>query len=92
MFGYDISYKQVIGYLILVYILVDTILFLFNGSKNTGTGGCATDKWIGGPFILNSSKKPPICEENVMDEGKLYSLSKWRAYALKNKKGEYNNF
>ena len=26
-----------------------------------------------------------------MDEGKLYSLSKWRAYALKNKKGEYNN-
>ena len=91
MFGYDITYKQVIGYLILVYILVDTILFLFNGSKNTGTGGCATDKWIGGPFILNSSKKPPICKEDVMDEGKLYSLSKWRAYALKNKKGEYNN-
>ena len=31
MFGYDITYKQVIGYLILAYILVDTILFLFPG-------------------------------------------------------------
>ena len=91
MFGYDITYKQLIGYLILVYILLDTIIFLFNGYRNTETNGCATDDWIEGPFILNNSKKPVTCEDNVMDEGKLYSLNKWRSYALKDSDNNYNN-
>ena len=82
MFGYDITVKQVIGYLILAYIAFDTILFLFNGYKNTGPSGCATSDWISGPFILNSYKKPAICSENV-DSGVGNTIGKWRDYSLK---------
>ena len=87
MFGYDITVKQVIGYLILAYIAFDTILFLFNGYKNTGPSGCATSDWISGPFILNSYKKPAICSENV-DTGVGNTIGKWRDYSLKDKDGK----
>ena len=49
LLGYDITYPQIIGYIILGYILVDLIIFLFNAGQNTGNGGCATKKmgiWI----------------------------------------------
>ena len=88
MFGYDITYTQIIGYLILGYILIDTVLFLINGYKNTGTGGCATDDWVSGPFLLNSNKKPPLCSSNTVTPG-TNTLGKWKAYALKDKDGNY---
>lgn len=87
MFGYDITYKQVIGYLILAYIALDTIMFLVNGSVNTGNGGCATSDWIAGPFILNNTKKPVQCSENV-DSGVGNTIGKWRSYAMKDKDGK----
>ena len=87
MFGYDITYKQVIGYLILIYIALDTIMFLVNGQMHTGNGGCATSDWIEGPFILNTTKKPAQCSENV-DSGVGNTIGKWRSYAMKDKDGK----
>ena len=86
MFGYDLTYKQVIGYLILAYIALDTILFLFNGIQNTGNGGCATEDWIEGIFLLNTSKKPVQCSDNV-DTGAGNTLGRWRSYALNDSEG-----
>lgn len=87
LFGYNITIKQIILGLILIYIAVDTVVFLFNGIQHTGPGGCATDDWFSGPFILNNSKKPVTCPENVVTDG-LNTIGKWREYALKNDKGE----
>ena len=87
MFGYDITYKQVIGYLILFYILLDTVMFLVNISMHTGNGGCATSDWISAIFILNSTKKPAQCSENV-DSGAGNTIGRWRSYAMKDKDGK----
>jgi len=86
VFGYDITIKQIIGYIVLAYIAVDTSIFLINGIQNTGNSGCATDNWISGPFILNDSKKPVQCPENAITDG-VNTIGKWRSYALKNKEG-----
>jgi hypothetical protein len=91
MFGYDITIKEFLFVCFLIYMAVDTIVFLINGSVNTGPGGCATEDWVSGIFYLNSSKKPPQCEDDTMGEGRTYSTGKWRAYALKNEDGDYNN-
>ena len=87
VFGYNITWTQIIGYLVLAYIALDTGVFLLNGIQNTGNGGCATEGWLGGPFLLNNSKKPAQCTENVVTDG-LNTIGKWRGYALKNDKGE----
>lgn len=88
LFGYDITYTQVIGYLVLAYILIDTVLFLINGYKNTGNGGCATDDWVTGPFLLNSTNKPASCPSDVVTPG-VNALGKWKSYALKDEDGNY---
>ena len=85
--GYDITWKQIIGYLILSYIAIDASLFLFNGIKNTQPSGCSTDDWFSGPFILNNWKKPVECPADELDTG-LNTIGKWREYALKNENGE----
>ena len=91
IFGYELSIKEIIVGIVLLYILIDTLVFLFNGIQNTGPSGCATDDWMEGIFILNTSKKPPTCPSGVKDDGKLYSLNKWRSYALKDKDGKREN-
>lgn len=87
LFGYNITIKQIILGLILIYIALDTALFLFNGIKNTEPSGCAKDDWFSGPFMINNWKKPAICPENV-DTGGLKSINKWRSYALKTENGD----
>ena len=47
LFGYNITIKQIILGLILIYIAVDTAVFLFNGIQHTGPSGCATEDWFG---------------------------------------------
>ena len=69
LFGIDINKKELFACLVLIYVLFDLLVFLFNGIKNTGNNGCATDDWLGGPFLLNNSKKPAVCSENVETEG-----------------------
>ena len=86
LFGIDINKKELFACLVLIYVLFDLLLFLFNGIKNTGNNGCATDDWLGGPFLLNNSKKPAVCSENVETEG-VNIIGKWREYALKNEDG-----
>ena len=86
VFGYNITFKQIIGYLVLTYIAVDTGVFLLNGIQHTGNNGCATEDWLGGPFLLNNSKKPAQCSENAVTDG-VNTIGKWRSYALKNEDG-----
>jgi hypothetical protein len=88
LFGYDITWKQIIGYIVLAYIALDTAMFLLNGIKNTDPGrGCAKEDWIGGPFLINNWKKPASCPADETSTG-LNTLGKWQEYALKNENGE----
>ena len=88
MFGYDITIKEFLGYLLLFYILLDTILYIINISINTGPGGCASSDWFSGMFYLNISKKPIECEVNQFDDDAVNTTGKWREYAARTSDGE----
>jgi hypothetical protein len=86
LLGYNITIKEIIGYIILIYIIFDTIIFLYNSIANTGPSGCATDDWISNIFILNRFKKPVDCPADVIDSG-VNTLGKWQEYAIKDETG-----
>jgi hypothetical protein len=87
LFGIDINKKELFACLVLIYVLFDLLVFLFNIIKNKGNGGCATEGWISSMLFLNSTQKPFTCPADEVDSG-MNTLGKWQEYALKNENGE----
>lgn len=89
MFGYNI--REIIFAIVLFYLAFDTFLYIINGIFNKGPGGCSTRGWFSGIFFLNNKYKPPRCLTDELDEDRLYSVGRYRQYALKKSDGTYNN-
>lgn len=66
---YGQTKMQLLGYSILIYMLIDLVIFIINVFANTGDNprGCSGDGWISGILLINSYNKPPECSDPKSD-------------------------